>query len=197
MKKRRIAIVAFLLVACMVIGIGYANLSKNLTISSMMQSEPDSGNFHVFFLKEAEYITNVQNATATVGDTRIIANFNSANFLKAPGNEATATFTIKNETPDLAAKVYLPTLNITLASGYYKPTCVFVDAAGNELTATSQQKLLTEGEGEGAKSYVLLQPNETVKVKITCTLDKTPETAISAEFSYTINAKSTAITPAE
>ena len=74
---------------------------------------------------------------------------------------------------------------------------MFVDAAGNELTETSQQKLLTEGEGEGAKSYVLLQPNETVKVKITCTLDKTPETAISAEFSYTINAKSTAITPAE
>lgn len=192
MKKRRIAIVAFLLVACMVIGIGYANLSKNLTISSMMQSEPDSGNFHVFFLKEAEYITDVQNATATVGDTRIIANFNSANFLKAPGDIATATFTIKNETLDLAAKVYLPTLNATVASGYYTPTCAFVDASGNELTTTSTQKLLTEGDGVDAKTYVLLQPNETVKVKITCTLHKTPESTVSGEFSYTINAKSTA-----
>lgn len=191
MKKRRIAIVAFLLVACMVIGIGYANLSKNLTISSLMQSEPDSENFHVFFLKEAEYITNVSNATATVGDTRIIANFNSANFLKAPGDVATATFTVKNETPDLAAKVYLPTLNVTVASGFYTPECAFVDAAGNELTESSAQPLVVEGESK----YVLLQPNETVKVKVTCTLHRTPEAAVRGEFSYTINAKSTAVTP--
>lgn len=191
MKKRRIAIVAFLLIACMVIGVGYANLSKTLSISSMATSEPDSGNFHVFFLKESEFITNVSNATATVGDTRLIANFNSGNFLKAPGDVATATFTIKNETTDLAAKVYLPTLNVTQASGFYTPSCAFVDAAGNELTTESTQKLITEGEDK----YVLLQPNETVKVKVTCTLHKTPETTITGEFSYSINAKSTAVTP--
>ena len=175
----------------MVIGVGYANLSKNLTISSLMQSEPDNGNFHVFFLKEAEYITNVSNATATVGDTRIIANFNSANFLKAPGDVATATFTIKNETADLAAKVYLPTVNAGFTSAYYTPTCVFVDAAGNELTESSAQPLVVEGEIK----YVLLQPNETVKVKVTCTLDGTPEASVTGEFSYTINAQSTAVTP--
>lgn len=195
MKKRRIAIVAFLLVASMVIGIGYANLSKNLTISSVATSSVSNENLHVYFLSDG--ITNVVHATAGVDDSRELANFDTMNQLKAPGDTATATFTIKNETIDLAAKVYLPTLTITMPTGHYTPTCVFVDAAGNELTATSQQKLLTEGEGESAKSYVLLQPTETVKVKISLTLSKTPEADIHAEFSYAINAKSTAVTPVE
>ena len=119
MKKRRIVITAFLLVACMLIGVGYAAITGSITINGKAAAGVHSDNFKVIIEQGSEVVkkngTTLTNPTGegvtpyysftygTLG-TSVIVNINEG-VLTQEGDTVTVTFTVLNESESLNAKV--------------------------------------------------------------------------------------------
>ena len=124
MKKRRIVITAFLLVACMLIGVGYAAITGSITINGKTSAGVHSDNFKVIIEQGTEVVKkNGATLTNPTGEgvtpyysftygtlgTSVIANINEG-VLTQEGDTVTITFTILNESESLHAKVSYKTL---------------------------------------------------------------------------------------
>jgi hypothetical protein len=160
MKNRRNLIVAFLLCACLIVGVGYAALSDTLDINGTadvnQSAAEEAFNEDIYF---SDAVANQTGNTASVnGDNNDKASF-TANTLKGKGDKATFTFTIKNN-GDVAAKI-TPKLN---------------DAQGNTLpgyfTITSDWDGATKDLAAGAE----------ISYTITVELIQTPTETISGSF---------------
>ncbi len=109
MKNKRAFIVTVLIIAVLLLGIGYAAVAnKTLTISGTAKVSPDDSNFNVKFTgtpatakvagtnvpEDAEVTATItDDTTATIGVTG----------LTAKGQKVTATYTILNDSADLKA----------------------------------------------------------------------------------------------
>ena len=149
MKNRRNVVIAFMIVAVMLLGIGYAALSDTLDITGSadvnQSAAEEAFNEDIFF---SAAVANETGNTASVNaDNNDKASFTAAT-LKGKGDKVTFTFTIKND-GDVDATV-TPKLNATLGNTnpeYFSLTSDWnaeakVLAAGSEITYTLTVELL-------------------------------------------------------
>ena len=177
MKKRRIAIVAFLLVACMVIGLGYAAISRKLTVNS--NAHGIAGTLDVYFT-EATKGANCVNAKLDGDENAALSATFTTTDLTTVGSSATATFKITNkETVDqINAKIDYLATNNTNAS-YYDVAYEFVatgDDADAGVTISSDKQSVT-----------MLPYGQSVNIVVTVTLkagvtDPTQASTIGIDF---------------
>ena len=114
MKKRRSTIVAVLLVLALALGIGYAALSRELVIGSEANLAPDENDFDIVFTdasiqKKAAEDDSFAAADSTWGTASVTGGGKNAHYtltgLSKVGDQAKMTFTIKNQTSDVAASL--------------------------------------------------------------------------------------------
>ena len=149
MKNRKNVVVAFLLVAVMLLSVGYAALTDVLDITGSadvnQSAAEEAFNEDIYF---SAAVANETGNTASVNqDNKDKASF-TANTLKGKDDTVTFTFTIQND-GDVAADV-TPTLNA--AAGNTKPEFFEITSdwdgatkalnAGGSLTYTVTVKLL-------------------------------------------------------
>lgn len=168
MKNRKTVVVAFLLVAVMLLGVGYAALTDVLDITGSadvnQSAAEEAFNQDIYF---SAAVANETGNTASVNaDNNDKASF-TANTLKGAGDKVTFTFTIKND-GDVAATV-TPTLNAS--TGNTKPEYFKISSDWN-----GQAKELAAG---GTLNYT-----------VTVELIKTPTETISGSFLIELTAVS-------
>ncbi len=168
-KNRRIAIISFVLVAILLLGIGFAQLTDVLTIGGTAGVDADNSqevfDGDVYF---SNAVANIERVTASIDATdKDVATMTvKDNVLKEVGDEAIATFTVKSES-DLP--VYL-TPSVTNSNPEYF----------NVYTTWDTTKTL--------------QPGQTVDITVTVKLAKTAVADQAATFTVTIDASTTAPT---
>lgn len=118
MKNRKLVIVAFLLVAVMLLGVGYAALSDTLDITGSADvnksAAEEAFNEDIYF---SGAVANETGNTASINaDNNDKASF-TANTLKGEGDKATFTFTIVND-GDLDALV-TPSISSNTNTTYF------------------------------------------------------------------------------
>ena len=160
MKNRRNVVIAFMIVAVMLLGIGYAALSDTLDITGSadvnQSAAEEAFNEDIYF---SAAVANEQGNTASINaDNNDKASFTAAT-LKGKGDKVTFTFTITND-GDVAADV-TPKLNATL---------------GN---TNPEYFSITSDWGGAAKT---LDAHSEVTYTVTVELLKTPTETISGSF---------------
>ena len=206
MKTRRIAIISFLLCACLIIGLGYAAISKELSVSGTLHAGARS-DLQVWFVG-AETDNTVADNKCTVatlsGGTGVTealtVNMETAQ-MQNVGDTAVAKFKIKNnETVANAvhAKIINPTFiinganeNFTTAGNFYNVTYKF-EAADNTAVQTSGHSVEIAAD---EKSVTDLPPQHAVYLVVTVTLTQSViDTTVShaANFTITYTAEATA-----
>ena len=187
MKKRRIVVLAFLLFACLSLGIGYAALTDSFTVTGDLGANVDNSNLVVVFDGETESTTEV----STVDGTH--CNFATANGasgldgktvaeltisgLTTKGDQAWAKLVVVNRST--AAKA--DELNATLSA----PTVNYkdLDQGMFEITATWQTTTGTTPDDQ------VLEINEAMVVYILIELLETPTNSVTAKsFEVTFTA---------
>ena len=173
MKQRKTVIVAFLLAAVLLLGVGYAALSDTLDITGSadvnQSAAEEAFNEDIYF---SAAVANETGNTASVNaDNKDKASF-TANTLKGKGDKVTFTFTIKND-GDVAAEV-TPKLNATL---------------GN---TNPEYFSLTSDWGGATKT---LAANGELTYTVTIELLKTPTETIAGSFLVELTAVSVETTP--
>ena len=168
MRNRKTVVVAFLLVAVMLLGTGYAQLTDTLDITGSadvnQSAAEEAFNEDIYF---SAAVANETGNTASVNaDNNDKASF-TANTLKGKDDKVTFTFTIKND-GDVDAEV-TPKLNASLGntnSEYFSVTSDW-DGATKPLAAHSE-----------------------IAYTITVELIKTPTETISGSFLVELTAVS-------
>ena len=168
MKNRRNVVVAFLVVAVMLLGIGYAALSDTLDITGSadvnQSAAEEAFNEDIYF---SAAVANDEGNTASVNaDNNDKASFTAAT-LKGKGDKVSFTFTIKND-GDVDANV-TPKLNASL---------------GN--TNPEYFSIVSDWNGESK----LLAAHSEITYTLTVELLKTPTVTISGSFLVELTAVS-------
>ena len=186
MKKRNLVIVAFMLVAAMTIGVGYAALSATLTIKGTANLDLSAASGDV---TKQVYITSGSSAkTHTHATLKDYANtgeetftekeYSSVNFevysLTQVGQSVTFTYTIKNAgDASVVATVSLPNETVSDKS-YFTANIKWADPS---VTGTS----------------VVLQSGQTADVSVIVELDTIPasttETMLHDSFEFSVTAE--------
>lgn len=166
-KNRRIAIISFVLVAILLLGIGFAQLTDVLTIGGSANIDADNSqevfDGDVYF---SNAVANVERVTASIDATdKDKATMTVKDYvLKEVGDEAIATFTVKSESD-------LPV--------YLKPS-VSNDNATYFNVYTTWDTTKT------------LEPGQTVDITVTVKLIKTAVADQQMKFTVTLDASTTA-----
>jgi uncharacterized repeat protein (TIGR01451 family) len=168
--KNRKGLIAFMLVAVMLLGIGYAALSDTLDITGSadvnQSAAEEAFNEDIYF---SAAVANEEGNTASINaDNNDKASF-TANTLKGKGDKVTFTFTIKND-GDVAATV-TPKLN---------------DTIGN--TNSTYFDIKSDWEGRPKE----LAAHSEITYTVTVELLKTPTETISGSFLVELTAVSKA-----
>ena len=168
MKNRRIVVVAFLLAAVLLLGVGYAALTDTLDITGSADvnrsAAEEAFNEDIYF---SAAVANDEGNTASVNaDNNDKASFTAAT-LKGAGDKVSFTFTIKND-GDVDANV-TPTLNASL--GNTNPTYFDIESDWDGATKT-------------------LPAGETITYTVTVTLKQTPTDTIAGSFLIELTAVS-------
>ena len=173
MKNRKTVVVAFLLVAVMLLGVGYAALADELelggTVAVKVEDVSDAFEADIYFSKvisgdgcEAT-IHDAANGDKNDGGTITV----KANAIKEVGGEVIATYTIKNDN-DLPIVITKPTLaNALLTNTNTTYFDVYVNWVNDTMTVAA---------------------NSTADVVVTVKLIKTPTSEQAATFTITFNA---------
>lgn len=168
MKNRKTVVVAFLLVAVMLLGVGYAALTDVLDITGTadvnQSAAEESFNEDIYF--SAAKANEDGNTASVNADNNDKASF-TAKTLKGKGDKATFTFTIKNA-GDLDVTV-TPVLNASLGNTQPEYFAVTSDWAGQTKELASSAEI----------TYT-----------ITVELLKTPTETISGSFLVELTATS-------
>ena len=173
MKKRRLAIVAFLLCACVGLGIGYAALSDTLTINGDITVKPHSADFSVHF---TEVKASSKTTTAIQTDTTV-ATFTSTQ-LSAANDQAYAIIEVKNSSTGYKAQMADFTISSTVdpsIQNFFEVKCEYVE-------------LNADGVTYDVIAAPLLDVSETTLVRVTVTLKVQPVEEIIYKFTLTANA---------
>ncbi len=189
MKNRRTVIASFLLIAVLVMGIGYAALTDNLFIKgeATLATTSAQSNFDedVYFVEKIDGVTVTKeldctgaNATTTPDSVVIGATDpDSATFyVKSLGNKGEFVvfqFTIKNDSQEFDAK-------ITLDAGF--PTTT--DATNFTITYS------TQATGDPLTGEITCAAGGTVTVYVKVVLNNTPSENMTAAFNVNLTATS-------
>ena len=186
MKKRRIAIVAFLLCACMVIGLGYAAVSRELYVVGTVNVANSSLN--VVFTGATNDTATLCTEARVVDDTHVRMTTAVMNEI---GQKAVATFIITNNMADTAVKI--EHINHTISGGstigldssYFNITRTFAvadaeNAEGIEIGVDDAGKPVVTNLPAG-KSVALTITIEIAK-SITVDLSGTSQLELTGEF---------------
>ena len=150
MSKTKKIVTVFVVVAILLVGVGYAAIANiTLNISGSASANPDDANFSVKFDKTVTptHENSKGSVVATIGEDDKTAKI-TVTGLTAKNDTVSATYTVKNYSPDLTAK-----LSATVEqsnSGYF------------EVTPTIETQTLTAG--------------KSTTIKVTVKLLKTPVT---------------------
>lgn len=184
MKNRKTIIVAFVLVACMLVGVGYAALSDTFVLNG--QATVSEDNAEDAFNEDVVLLGIVRDGVGgsdVVSDVTDISTYgytascnvaqDSASYhiysLKGQYDSKTIVFRIKNN-GDLAA-----TLDVAVS--------------GADTNNNSEYFNVTYNLSNGSSTP--LAAGAFVDVAVTVTLNKTPGTTTSGDFTFTFNANST------
>ena len=183
MKTRRFTVVAFLLAAVMIIGIGFANLSDLLTINGTINTNQPAANAafdEKVYFSDAVADLNAGESTTTneasvVSSTNVLDNNDFAslrvNTLGVENDTASFTLTIKNDSQKYNAVI---TVKSNTSDEYFKVDCVRADgetAIGDDLVC---------------------ETGSTVQIKVIVTALHTFENAYQAGFTIELQATSRA-----
>ncbi len=181
MKKRRIAIASFLLIAVLVMGIGFATLTDNLFIkgeASLATTSAQSDFDADVRFKAAVVVENTGGTNTATPDSAVVGETDkdSATFyVKSLGKKdesVTFKFTIENVSDEFDAK-------ITLDTGY--PTTT--DATNFDITYSIKNNDVDTG-------AIICEAGGTVDVYVTVKLLNTPSENMSAAFNVNLTAAS-------
>ncbi|MBQ8350703.1 MAG: hypothetical protein IJY20_01500 [Clostridia bacterium] len=167
MKSRRIVVTAFLLCACLIIGVGYAALSDILEVTGtglLSEGMADTEFEKDVYFKEVTTRTNctaVIDASDTTGDTVIITIADTTSKMAVKGDTATATLVVAN---DSLEAVHVTLNSINDPNGYFSISCD--EQAGFDIIAGTNN-------GDGT-----VTPGTTTIV-VTVTLEKTVDATLA------------------
>ena len=173
MKKRRTLIALFLLCACLVMAVGYAQLQSALSITGGVDVTSKNTDLKVVFSDYA-IATESEGKVTAAADNTTAARI-TANGISAENEYVEVTFTIKNNMTDLDAWVYAPSV-----TNNYE----------DDFTVT------TTFEKDSGKDYKTLAPGATTTVTVRITLERTHTTAANYSFSIGMVTKTPDETPA-
>ena len=178
MKKRRFAIVAFLLCACICLGVGYAALTDTLTINGDITVKPHSADFVVKFTE----VKFTDKTTTAIQTDETVANFSSTQ-LTAAGDTATAILEVTNESDGYKAQMadFGYATSTADAATYFTYTIEYVEETGVDTYSVIDDA-------------PLLDVGETCLVRVTVTLKTQPVEEIA--YKFTLTATATAVTVA-
>ena len=195
MKKRRIVVSAFLLLAVLVMGIGFASLTDNLFIKGEAQISTTAAqqdfDADVYFIQEgtgkvsntggSNAIPEGLSETATVGATDNDSVTFNIYSLGKQGEYVIFSFAIQNVSTEFDA-------SISLDSGY--PTTT------NSAFSISYS---VDESGEGSTGPIVCAAGSTTTVYVKVTLTASPETNVTSAFNVNLTATSQpkATTPIE
>ena len=195
MKKRRNLIISLLLIAAMVVGIGYANLARELSVSSSAQIAVNQNNFAVFFkngsgeygidtahtLLKDESVTGDAIATTTVDASRTSATYRILG-LTNKGDYVTLRYLVTNETTDINAqltRISSTAGQLYIGEGTANPGDVD-EYFTKEISIKKVDSTVYNYVAETDKTYddiengtVVLEPGESIELRIKVTLNKT------------------------
>lgn len=141
MNKKRTFIVVGILLATILLGVGYAISNETFTISGSASATATDSNFNVY-LTGTPTKSDETNVEASITDD-LTATITVKNLVSV-GDSETATYTIQNDSTDL--KAALSANPVTSANGYFKTTCSFgettLGANGSTTTATVKVELI-------------------------------------------------------
>lgn len=113
MKKNKTILAIVLLIAILLLGIGYAAISGyTLNIGGTANATANTDNFIVKFTS-ATMGDNCDKAEIVASDANARTATMEVSGLKTAGDEATAIFVVTNESPDLNAKLSVTTQEMT------------------------------------------------------------------------------------
>ena len=170
MKKKKSFVALALVVAVLVLGVGYALNTIDLKVNGDITVSPDDSNFDVNFTDAS--ITTAGTLTGKT-DTADKGNGKTATLsvktLKTVGEKVVAEYTITNNSKaGINATLSNPTATQTddAAKGYYTVTATLVDTNP-------------------------IAPNETKKLTVTVELVKAPLEEVTGNFTVAFNASAT------
>lgn len=138
MKNRKFIVVAFMLVACMIVGVGYAVLTDTLNLEG--DAEVSHTNAENAFDGDVYFsaVSTGDGYTAEILQT----NPDKGNFtvtgLEGINDTVTITFTIMNDS-DIAALVKMDAVNTILTNDTYFAVTYSIDATGVQIPAGGTQ----------------------------------------------------------
>ena len=187
MKNRKIVVIAFLVVASLLLGIGYAALTDTLTITgdlkadtSVSQPEFDAD---IYFSSTSVVLDNTGNQAASqILEGRDDAKITAQHFTTA-GQKVKVKFTINNDSTEFAARLTPSALDL---------------ANGHEGTENEHDVIFNVvwswDENSADQSVFDLQPGASKDLWVTIELMVTPTEAHTANFSVAFNAEEMAPT---
>lgn len=172
-NNKRVITVFALIVAILALTIGYAAITKDLTVGGTIEAGANSENFKVHFQGATGDITSTKTgatllATTDQNHTAII----EAEGLDTAGQTVTAIFTIVNDSEDLGANISVETQEMTGTNADYF-----------EIVSTTLGKSTLAAKGSGTA--------DTTTVQIVLRLKKTPIDNKSAVINVILNATAT------
>ncbi|MBQ2999817.1 MAG: hypothetical protein IJD64_05085 [Clostridia bacterium] len=176
MKKRRTLIISLLLVAALMLGIGYAALSRELIISSTAILNPNNDDFKIEFTSADS--SDDAKATASIAASKTTANYEVKGLSKQNDN-VTLTYVVTNNTADVNAE--LTGLSLTegllfIGDGTSTPGVVS-DYFTKTVTVTHDES----GKVWAEDDHITLAPGKTATVTIVVTLKQTVTQRITLE----------------
>lgn len=184
MKKTSKIIMLTLVVAALLLGIGYAAIQNiTLNISGTATADPSQTNFKVSFSGEPE-VSDSRYVTAAITD-EINATIN-VNGLTEKGQEVSATYTIQNTSTDLSADLSVLTTNsnqsyFTITSELGKVSLVSGEATTVTITVRLSETPMQVDTSESSTIGIQLdaipvQPGEEGSSGLTNDFSQSPET---------------------
>ena len=168
MKKKRTFITLAVLIAVLVLGVGYAAVSKNLVITGTLNATVDDTKFVVEFTK-ADKAVNLTGTPSASGTSATFVVDGSQ--MTTKGDTASVEFTITNNTAT----------DVNLSAQLSKAVIEQIDNSKFTVTASDL-------------SSKVLAPGATATTTVTVTLKETPTEAISNE-TVTVTYTATAVQP--
>lgn len=168
MKNKKLIVGLIFLIAVLVIGIGYAAINNiELKVGGTTNATTAQGNFQVAFT-EVKNVSDSSKVEASIDESDKLTAVMNVSGLTAKGDTVTATYEIKNTSPDLSAELTAAVTKNT-NSTYFQVTQSMADP-------------------------ITIAKDKTTTVTVTVELVKTPitaedEAAATGEIEVTVTAK--------
>lgn len=160
MKKTNKIIIGVILIAVMLLGIGYAAIQNiTLNISGTAKADPSQSNFKVMFTGTPTVSDSSKVVAAITNDTNATINVSG---LTAKGQTVTATYTVQNVSSDLSADLSVATTNSNTEYFTLKAELAKTSLVAGEATTLTVTVILT-------KTPVSETVSSTIGIQLTAT----------------------------